>query len=126
LVGRYREPVPDKLRTLCEHISHQIAEAINLLAEKEGISLADDEQMMVSGGGALNKYLVELIDEKSPVTVVVPDEQTVHFKESLLMALMGVLRVRNEVNCISAVTGSKFDNIGGAIYQGTKKTLNYY
>lgn len=123
LVARYREPIPDKLRTLCEHISYQIAEAIKLVAEREGAVISENEQMIVSGGGALNKYLVELIDQKSPVTVVVPDEQTIHFKESLLMCLMGVLRVRNEVNCISAVTGSKFDNIGGAIYQGTEKLL---
>ncbi|MEX0812361.1 MAG: anhydro-N-acetylmuramic acid kinase [Chitinophagales bacterium] len=125
LVARYKNPVPDKLRTLSEHISHQIARGIAQIAENEGVELKTDEKMLATGGGALNKYLIELIDEKAPVSVIIPDEETIQFKEALLMALMGVLRVRNEVNCLSAVTGAKADSVGGAIYQGTEKKLKF-
>lgn len=123
LVSRYKNPVPDKLRTICEHISYQISQSILEIVEKENITLKSDEKMLATGGGALNKYLIELIDSKAPVSVIIPDEQTIHFKEALLMALMGVLRYRNEVNCLSSVTGAKSDSIGGAIYQGTRKLL---
>lgn len=126
LVARYREPVPDKLRTICEHAAYQIGRSVELMAEKENVELKAGEKMLATGGGALNKYLIEKIDENSPLKVEVPDEETVNFKESLLMALMGVLRLRNEVNCLGAVTGASQNNIGGAIYQGTKKKLEGY
>jgi len=40
-----------------------------------------------------------------------------------LMALMGVMRVRNEENCIGSVTGAGRNVIGGAIYQGFYKKI---
>jgi len=48
--------------------------------------------------------------------IIIPDEQTIDFKEAIIFAFLGVLRMRSEVNCLSAVTGARKDNCGGAVY----------
>ncbi len=113
----------DKLNTVCEHIALQIAKDINYIQTKENISFKGDEQMLVTGGGALNKFLVERIQSHSPIELVVPEEQTIQFKEAIIIGLAGALRVNKQPNMLSSVTGSSQDNIGGCIYQGTYKTL---
>lgn len=108
----------DKLRTLCEHIAIQMGKAFQRVMDRERVNISKVDKMLVTGGGALNKFLIERISEKVPATVIVPDVQTVNFKEALMVGLMGVLRLRSQINCLSTVTGAERDNIGGAIYQG--------
>jgi anhydro-N-acetylmuramic acid kinase len=80
--------------------------------------------MLVTGGGAYNQYLMECIAEiclnENGIHVSIPPKQIVEFKEALLMALAGLLRVKNIPNMMATVTGASVDNIGGCIYQGTK------
>jgi anhydro-N-acetylmuramic acid kinase len=54
---------------------------------------------------------------------VVPDPATIKFKEALLVALMGVLRLRGEVNVLASVTGASADTVGGEVYQSTHRKL---
>ena len=49
--------------------------------------------------------------------VEVPGDETVKFKEALVIAFMGVLRMRNEINILKSVTGASKDSIGGAVYR---------
>jgi len=49
--------------------------------------------------------------------VCVPDNHTVEFKEALIFALLGALRIKEIPNCLSSVTGAVKDNIGGCIYK---------
>jgi anhydro-N-acetylmuramic acid kinase len=42
----------------------------------------------------------------------------VNFKEALIMALIGVLRWREEYNVLSSVTGAERDSIGGSLWLG--------
>ena len=123
VVYRHRIAIEDKLRTACELIAIQLGNAFDKVQQKEGITIDENDQLMVTGGGAFNKFLMERITAIAPMKVTIPDRETVEFKEALLMALMGVLRVRNEVNCFSSVTGSQRDNIGGCIYQGSEKQI---
>lgn len=123
VVNRSQIPVEDKLRTVCELIAHQLGRAFAQVQQKEGITIDPNDQLLVTGGGAFNTFLMERIADLVPLQVTVPDKETVKFKEAILMALMGVLRVRNEVNCFSSVTGASRDNIGGCIYQGSQKQL---
>ncbi len=108
----------DKLRTMCEHIAHQISRELNKINKSQNLNLSKADKMLVTGGGAFNDYLISRIAELSPLSIEIPDEQTIKFKEALLTALMGVLRMRNEVNCFSSVTGASQNNIGGAVYAG--------
>ena len=107
----------DKLRTYTEHIAVQIAYHIKMIAEKENLNLGNDEKMLVTGGGAFNSFLVERIKALTNIETEVPSTELVKFKEALVIALMGVLRMRNEVNVLKSVTGASKDSIGGAVYR---------
>lgn len=111
-----RLSVEDALRTYTEHISIQIKAAI-LSNEME----STNKKMLVTGGGAFNTFLIERLTDllsEEAITLVVPDVQLVQYKEALIMALIGVLRWREEVNVLSSVTGAAQNSIGGALWLG--------
>jgi anhydro-N-acetylmuramic acid kinase len=107
--------VEDALRTYTEHIALQVKAAI--CNEEESM----DKKMLITGGGAFNTFLKDrisdLLKEKS-IEVIVPDEQLVKYKEALIMALIGVLRWREEMNVLASVTGASQNSIGGALWMG--------
>jgi len=92
------------LNTFCEHIGKKIGEHLN-----EG-------QTIVTGGGVFNKYLLEKIKKYSNSEIIVPAKEIIEFKEALIFGLLGILRVRGEVNCLKSVTGARKDNSGGIIH----------
>jgi anhydro-N-acetylmuramic acid kinase len=105
-------PVEDGLRTYTEHIARQLARALD--AKPAG-------KMLVTGGGAHNSFLMERITEllgPQGIEVVVPEPLVVDFKEALIMAFMGVLRLREEENSLPTVTGALRPSIGGALWNG--------
>lgn len=108
--------VEDMLRTYCEHIAIQIGEHIRTIAEKENLSVLSTDKMLITGGGAFNTFLIKLIQQHAGIEVVVPETKLVQFKEALVIAFMGVLRLRNEVNVLASVTGASKDSVGGCIY----------
>lgn len=99
--------IEDKLRTIYEHISIQIASSFN---NKPG------SRVLITGGGAYNDFLVELIKNKTNTSLVIPSSNIIEFKEALIFAFLGLLRIRNEVNCLSSVTGANRDHSSGVIY----------
>ena len=66
---------------------------------------------------------MERLAEYAALELVVPDIETVNFKEAIVIALMGALRVENKVNCLCSVTGASVDTVGGVLYQGLKKQI---
>lgn len=107
LIKKHNLAPTDVLSTYCEHIAIQIANSVK--GKKSG-------KILVTGGGAFNTFLMERIQKHSTHQVIIPANKTVEFKEALIFAFLGVLRIRNEVNCLKSVTGAKRDNIGGAVY----------
>jgi len=97
----------DILRTLYEHVSDQLAQAVDQFPKG---------QILVTGGGAHNVFLIELFSEKTKHKTIVPSEQIIDFKEAIIFGFLGVLRLRNEINCLKSVTGSNHDHSGGVIY----------
>jgi anhydro-N-acetylmuramic acid kinase len=80
-----------------------------------------DHQLLVTGGGAHNIFLVDRIEHHLAdlnITVAVPDKNIVDYKEALVMALLGILRWREQNTVMSSVTGAKRDSIGGAVWMG--------
>jgi anhydro-N-acetylmuramic acid kinase len=75
-------------------------------------------KILVTGGGAYNHFLVELIQNKTESELVIPQKELIDLKEALIFAFLGMLRVTENVNCLQSVTGSSKDNIGGAVYLG--------
>lgn len=102
----------DILSTFCEHI----ADRISLITGQE-----KNKRMIITGGGALNNYLVDGIKNKSSVEVFLPEKKIIEFKEAIIFGFLGVLRKREEVNCFMSVTGATADNCGGSIYSVLKK-----
>jgi anhydro-N-acetylmuramic acid kinase len=106
----------DLLHTATRHIAEQIANAIKQYPHGK-----EQATLLATGGGAFNKFLIAQLQsllEPHSVTVVVPDAGVVKFKEALVMALIGTLRWREEVNVLSSVTGAKRDSVGGALWLG--------
>ncbi len=72
--------------------------------------------VLATGGGAYNNYLLQLISEKRGRPVMIPESRVIDFKEAVIFGLLGVLRLRNQINCLSSVTGAQKDHSSGKIY----------
>ena len=96
------------LRTICEHISNQI---INCLNQYQLNSV------FMTGGGVKNKFLMSLIREGYGGDVVVPDEETIDFKEAIVFAYLGYKYLSNEANTVSSVTGAERSLSAGVLHK---------
>ena len=50
------------------------------------------------------------------VEVVSASRQLIEYKEALIFAFMGVLRMRGERNCLRSVTGARKNACGGCVF----------
>jgi len=82
----------------------------------KGINDAQIESVLVTGGGALNQNLIERLKNHTGAEIHIPDATLVHFKEALVFAFLGLLKMRKEINCLSSVTGGKNDLSVGVIH----------
>jgi anhydro-N-acetylmuramic acid kinase len=118
LIESYNLKPEDALCTYCEHISIQVSNAIKQTSDGNSGLPA---QMLVTGGGALNSWLVKRLNphlQNNSIQVIIPDNRTVLYKEALIMALAGTLRWREETTVLASVTGALRDSIGGAVWIG--------
>lgn len=97
----------DALATFVEHIAVQIAVSVNQ---------TEKTKMLVTGGGAFNNFLISRIQHHSIHEIVVPEKQVVDFKEAIIFAFLGLLRVQNKTNVLSSVTGASSDSCSGKIW----------
>lgn len=99
--------IEDLLATFTEHFAFQISKVLqnNRL-----------QNVMVTGGGTKNQFLVERLSSMTQTQIIIPDENTVDFKEALVFALMGVLKSENEINVMKSVTGAKKNHSSGVVY----------
>ena len=95
----------DTLHTFCEHIAIQIGKQLK------------GNTALFTGGGVFNQYLMTRIQHYSTSEITIPNQEIIEYKEALIFAFLGVLRIRNEVNCLQSVTGAISDNCGGVIHQ---------
>ena len=107
--------LPDRLATVTHHAARQVARSIEQRIHEKNQAKA---RVLVTGGGAFNEYLMQCLRQYSgdEIEYVVPDAQLISFKEALVFALLGVLRVRGEVNCLASVTGAARNHSGGVVY----------
>jgi anhydro-N-acetylmuramic acid kinase len=107
----------DSLRTYVEHIVVQIRESIVANHKPQ----TTNAKLLVTGGGAFNTFLMERLNTELNIIgikAIVPDRQIVEFKEAIIMALIGVLRWRQEYTTLPSVTGAGRGSIGGALWIG--------
>lgn len=107
LMEKYSIPTEDKMHTFTEHIALQTSLA---LSNKNG-------KLLATGGGTYNDFLIERMQFHLPqMEIIIPDQKTIEFKEALIFALLGVLKLRNEINVLSSVTGAEKDHSSGVIF----------
>ncbi len=107
ILENYPISTEDKMRTFTEHIAFQIGK---ILQTKTG-------KLLISGGGVYNDFLIGRIKNYLPaIEVIIPDEKTIQYKEALIFALLGVLKLRNEINVLSSVTGAKQNHSSGEVF----------
>ncbi|HEY8898263.1 MAG TPA: anhydro-N-acetylmuramic acid kinase, partial [Niastella sp.] len=110
----------DALCTCVEHVAVQISEAIQSLNNNQ-LSTASNNKLLATGGGAHNSFLMQRLQTllaSIGVELIVPDKNIVDYKEAVIMALIGVLRWREENNVLASVTGASRSSIGGAVWIG--------
>ena len=101
-------PVEDMLATFVEHIALQIA---------LGVSHLPKGKILVTGGGARNQFLMERLQARTSHEVVIPDKMTIDYKEALVFAFLGLLRMEGKTNVLASVTGAESDSCSGRIWK---------
>ena len=99
------------IATYTEHMAIQIAEvlkSVKLQQHTNGI--------LITGGGAYNTHLINRLKQRTQIALEVPDPKIIEFKEALIFAFMGALRLRNAKNVLKSVTGASRDHCAGIVY----------
>jgi len=105
IIEKYKNlRLQDILNTYCNHICYQISKNLN-----------HSHKVFISGGGAYNEYLIETLKSKVDCKLSIPHKEIIEFKEALIFAFLGVLRVLEINNCYSSVTGAIKDHCSGKI-----------
>ena len=107
LISKSELPVKDLLASSTEHIAVIIANELNKLKLKN---------LLITGGGAFNEHLIKLISIKTDCKLIIPSKEIVNFKEALIFAYLGYLRINGRINALNSVTGAKLNSSGGAVY----------
>lgn len=101
--------IQNRLRTFCESISIEIEKVIPRRKKKL--------KVLVTGGGAFNRFLIKILQSKveHKALVIVPDDKIVNYKEAIVFGLLGVLRLKNKINVLKSVTGGATDSSAGTM-----------
>lgn len=106
IIEKYNLSSQDVLRTFVEHIAIQISNVVD-----------DNSKVLITGGGAYNVFLISRLREiKKNVEWIIPNDNLVQFKEALIFGFLGILRLRNEINVLSSVTGALKNHSSGNIF----------
>jgi len=112
MLNRYELSMEDRLRTFYEHAAQQVERVITAHPLSGGSG-----KLLITGGGAFNKFLIERIGTLCPCEIVIPDRQIIEYKEALIFAFLGALYMADEPGCLASVTGAPIDNIGGMLFK---------
>ncbi|RPD98491.1 anhydro-N-acetylmuramic acid kinase [Aureibaculum marinum] len=104
LIDQFKLEIKDILRTFNEHIAIQIAKLID-----------KDSKILITGGGAFNDFLIQRIQFYTNQHIELVSKEVIDFKEALIFALLGLLKIQGKVNVLSSVTGASRNHSSGKI-----------
>ncbi len=107
LFDKYNISVADKINTYYEHVASRISDIVKPNNEKN---------ILITGGGAHNRFFISLLQKKIKSKVVIPDRKLIDFKEAIIFGFLGFLKSINKANTLISVTGAKKDSSGGTIF----------
>ncbi|WP_271406735.1 anhydro-N-acetylmuramic acid kinase [Tenacibaculum soleae] len=105
MIDSIEEDIPIILRTFIEHAAIQIGKII-----------FKNQSVLITGGGVFNSFLMKRIVFYSESKIKIQPNQLINYKEALIFAFLGLLRIENQVNCLQSVTGAKKDHSSGVIF----------
>lgn len=97
----------DLLSTFTHHVAYQLAKVLNEM---------NCSSVLITGGGAMNKYLIECIQKQTTAQLVIPNQELIDYKEALVFAFLGFLRLKKKINILASVTGASRNHSSGVIY----------
>ncbi len=107
VVNRYEIASANKFRTVYEHIAIQIAKVL---------SNRQIDNVLVTGGGAKNTFLIDLLKKNTSCNIQIPLQQVVDFKEALIFGFLALLYIKGIPNCLGSATGASSNSIGGCLF----------
>lgn len=117
LIQKHQLSTQGKLNTYVKHIAAQIAGTLGSLQQDK--TQEAPATLLLTGGGIFNGFLIKSIQEALQplnITITIPEEPTSKFRTPLMVALLGALRWRQEINAFASVTGAEKDSVGGALW----------
>lgn len=111
--------VNDLMRTFIEHITNRISETIQMSCDSDDMSPGDTRSVLITGGGALNTFLVDKLKKMitSPnIEIEETDSDTINYKEAMVFAFLGLRCLLSLENVMCNVTGSSSDSVSGNIH----------
>ncbi|MCT4699798.1 anhydro-N-acetylmuramic acid kinase [Tenacibaculum haliotis] len=105
MIDKMEHDIPIILRTFIEHSAIQIGKIIR-----------NNKSVLITGGGVFNSFLMGRIEFYAEIKIKIQSTELINYKEALIFAFLGVLRVENQVNCLRSVTGAKKDHSSGVIF----------
>ena len=104
LIDAIEEDIASILRTFVAHIAIQISKIIK-----------DSDSVLITGGGVFNSFLMQEIENYSNIEIVQASDAVINYKEALIFALLGLLKVDNQINCLKNVTGAHKNHSSGVV-----------
>jgi Predicted molecular chaperone distantly related to HSP70-fold metalloproteases len=117
LIKSFTPSIEDALRTYVEHVAYQIQQSII----NNSKCIPQNARLLITGGGAHNHFLTERIKHYlsgNEIEAVIPEKEVIDYKEALIMALLGVLRLQGQDTVLASVTGAMRNSVGGAWWSG--------
>jgi len=107
LLDNEKISLKDRMRTFTDVAAEEIANVI--------LSRPESTTVLCTGGGAFNSFFMSLLLDRcgDHAQLIIPDDEIVKFKEAMVFAFLGVLRIEGHVNCLRTVTGATRDSVGG-------------
>jgi anhydro-N-acetylmuramic acid kinase len=99
----------DKLATCVEYTALQISEILNT---------QQLQSVLITGGGAYNTFLIERLKHYYKGKIQIPTDDIIQFKEAIIFAYLGYLRINEQTNTLNSVTNAGRNSVGGAVYLG--------
>ncbi len=104
---KFDKEIENNLRTVTEHIAIQVASELDK---------SKSNSVLVTGGGARNKFLIERIEHYFSGELILPSELLIDFKEAIIFAYLAALKIQNRYNSLASVTGAQQNMIGGVVH----------
>ncbi|MFY9243773.1 MAG: anhydro-N-acetylmuramic acid kinase [Polaribacter sp.] len=105
LIDGFELDISSILRTFVEHIAIQISAIIQ-----------NNSNVLITGGGVFNDFLLARMEHHSNCKIELSSKKLINFKEALIFAFLGLLKVNNKINCLKSVTGASKDHSSGVIF----------